>query len=253
MSGVAGIYSSMEHMSLGCFNVGTRFHLIDNTLHLSDLRYEVWWYQGSSDLLGYIQGSGNTVGWDVEYLANPQAEGVEFTFIGSAMKFTDASVKSGFGHITLAGANLQMSNISFNGVCQAMAVADNTTHVSGTLSNVILYDDTSTSPVSGQCANQPGDTNRKNFALDLGSDNVNLFIAGLSGGELQGLAYVGGGSKRLHAHLRIIQPTVQAYSVFQGNTPAILMDRTGSLVELTGANSIHPSTSAGPLMSREAR
>lgn len=249
MSGVAGIYSSMEHMSLGCFNVGTRFHMIDNTLHISDIRYESWWYQGSSDLLGYIEGTGNTVGWDVEYLANPQVEGVEFTFMGTAMKFADASVTSGFGHLAFATANMQMSNISFNEVCQAMTVANKSTHVSGMLSNVILYDDTNTSSVSGQCANQPGATDRKNFALDLASDNVNLSISGVNGGYVQGLAYIGGGgSGPAHARLRIAQPTVQAYSAFQPSTPAFMTDGARSIVDLTGSSWIHASASAGAMM-----
>jgi hypothetical protein len=248
--GIAGIYSSMEHMSLGCANVGTRFHLIDNTLALSDLRYEMWWYQGSSDWWGWLEGSGNHVDWDVEYLANVQASNIEFSFSGLAMKFTDATVGSGFGGVTFAAANMQLSNISFNEVCQGMAVANTTTHVTGNISNLILAADTTTSSVSGQCANQSGATNPSNFALHLASDNVNLFINGLNGSDVQGVAYIGGGGVGPpHGQLHVAQPAVQAYSAFQSNTPAFMTDSTGSVVDLTGLNWIHPSPSSGPVVS----
>ena len=49
------------------------------------------------------------------------------------MKFTDATVKSGFGTMIFAANELQLSNISFNEVCQAMAVANATIHVSARL------------------------------------------------------------------------------------------------------------------------
>lgn len=238
-SGVAGIWGSIKDSSLGCANTGIKFKNIDNTLLLSNLHHEMWWYQGSSDWFGYLEGSGNHVDWDVCYLANPQISNVEFSFTGVAIKFTDCSVVNGFGTVTFAANNMQMSNISFNEVCTAMEVANSTTHVTGTISGMILAADTTTSGVSGQCQNQSGATNALNFPIRLNSDNANMFFNGAQVSFTQGLALVGGGNVgTVHGQVHFSQFVVSNYSAFQNNTPLLLTDSTGSIADANGLDDV---------------
>jgi hypothetical protein len=211
-SGVAGIYSSMRNLSLGCFDRGIKFSRIDTTMYVSNIRHDIWWFRGSSDVLGYTEGEGNRIDWDVQYLANLQADGIEFVNSAVAMKFTDATVKSGFGEITFAANELQLSNISFNEVCQAMAVASPTTHVSGRASNVIAYADTVTSDAR-QCAGmQPA-------LFDLSSNNVYLRMHNLSVGFAQNVATIGGG---VSGYLGLSGTRVQRYSAFAPGAIALV-------------------------------
>lgn len=248
-SGVNGVYSGMDRDSFGCLTEGTKFHMVDNTLMLSRLRYELWWEQGNAQWWYAMEGSGNHVDWDVQYLSNPQINDVEFSYSGLAMKFTDASVASGFGNITFAAANMQGSNVSFNEVCQAMAVASSMTHVTGNFANVIIAGDTTTSGVAGQCQNRSGISNPLNFALALNSDNANVSINGLNGAILNGLATIGGGGTgSVHGQLHMqMTPGVSAFASYTSGLPAILTDSTGSVVDVAGYNAIFPANaSAGP-------
>ena len=134
-------------------------------MYASNIRHDIWWYRGSSDILGYTEGEGERIDWDVQYLANLQADGIEFVKSAVAMKFTDATVSSGFGTMIFAANEFQLSNISFNEVCQVMAVDGPKTHVSGGLCNVIAYADTVTSDAK-QCAGA------RPALFDLSSDNI---------------------------------------------------------------------------------
>jgi hypothetical protein len=246
--GVSGVYSGMDRDNFGCFNVGTRFHFIDNTLNLSRLRYEMWWYQGTAQIWYAMQGAGSHVDWDMSYIANPQVNDVEFTFSGTAMKFTDDTVVSGFGPVTFGVSHMQAKGVSFNEVCQAMVVADGTcsgctaatAHVSGRLTNTILYTDSSTSPVAGQCARARG------YAIDLSSDGAQVYFDGLDAGYVQSLAHIGGGtSSGAHGQLYINNVTVQKYSAYAAGAPGVATDATGSYVEFNGTPLFYPNTAAG--------
>ena len=212
-SGVAGIYSWMRNLSLGCFDRGIKFSKkIDTTMYAANVRHDIWWYRGNSDVLGYTEGRGNRVDWDVQYLANLQADGIEFVNSATAIKFTDATVSSGFGKVTFAANELQLSNISFNEVCQAIAVANRTTHVSARLTDVIAYADTMTSS-STQCAGV------RRSLFDLSSDNVDVRMQNLSVGFAQNVAAVGGGAS---GYLGLSGIRVQRYSAFAAGAVALV-------------------------------
>jgi hypothetical protein len=213
-TGVAGIYTRMSDMFLGCFIRGTKFHRIDNTVYVSDLRYILWWYPASSDVLGFTEGDGNKIDWDLQYVANIQGDGIEFSQSATAMLFTDDTVSSGFGRLLFAVNEMQLANVSFNEVCQATALATGTTHVTGVLTNVIAYADTLTS-TTNQCAGK-----NKNF-FSLQSDNVDLTIDNLRGGHLETVGIIGNGN--FTAKLRLKgSVTVQKYSAFNFRDPAFV-------------------------------
>lgn len=235
-SGVFGVGTSLEHLNLGCARTGIKFRLIDNTLNLTDIHHELWWYQGASDWWGWMESGNSHVDWDMCYLANPMISNVEFAFSQVAMKFTDCTVSSGFGNITF-GAFLQGTNISFNENCQAMTVAGPATHVNGNLLNVLAYSDSTSSPVAGQCANQTGATNPANYFFQLNTDNVDLYMESLSGGLVQGLVLAGGGAVgAVHGQVHISNLVQFNYSAYQSNTPLLLTDTTGSIVDVADLN-----------------
>lgn len=236
-SGVAGIYSGMDRDNICALGaVGTRFHMIDNALNLSRLRYECWWFQGNSQWWYAMQASGHT-DWDVEYLANPQVNDVEFAFGGTAMRFNDACVTSGFGNVCFAVSDMQAKGVSFNEVCQAMTVTSTQTHVSARLQNVILYTDSTTSPVAGQCAQASP------YALNLASDNANVSIDGLDGGFVQNLAKIGGGnSGAVHGQLHLANVQVANYSAYANGAVGVQTDSTGSFVMFGMGPLMYPST-----------
>lgn len=239
--GVTGIYSGMERDSFGCLNTGTKFRRIDNTLMLDDLRYELWWYQGTSQWWWIMQDNGH-VDWDIGYLANPQVKNVEFSFGGTAMKFTNETVSSGFGNVTFALSDMQGSNISFNENCTAMTVASASTIASFDLTNVIAYTDSTTSPVSGQCAQA-----QSNF-FNLGSDDVNGTLTNLEGGYMQSLATIGNGtSGQLHLGGKV---EVQNFSAYANGAPLVTA-AANSDVDFQTTPVAYPSTTftAGALCS----
>lgn len=243
-NGIAGSGTSIEHVNFGCPITGIKFRQQDVPLVLNDLHHQMWWYQGSSDTLGWMEGNSH-VDWDVCYLANPMITNVEFAFTGVPMKFSDCSVTSGFGLTTFAMSNAQAVNVSFNEVCQAMLVASSTTHVTGNFTNVILYTDTTTSPIGGQCVNQTGPLNQANSALDLASDNVLMWFNGLAVGFVQSLASIGGNnSGSVHGQLHINQLVVSNYSAYQNGTPLIATDTTGSFADVTTLDDVFTSASS---------
>jgi hypothetical protein len=211
-SGVAGIYSWMRNLSLGCFDRGIKFSKIDTTIYAANIRHDIWWYRGNSDVLGYTEGRRNRVDWDVQYLANLQADGIEFVNSAIAIKFTDATVTSGFGKMTFAANELQLTNMSFNEICQAITVANGTTHVSARLTNVIAYADSLTSS-SRQCAGVA------TTLFDLSSDNVYVRMHNLSVGFAQNVATVGGGTS---GYLGLNGIRVQRYSAFATGAIALI-------------------------------
>jgi hypothetical protein len=252
-NGVFGSYSGMDRNNFGCFNVGTRFFRIDNTLNLSRLRYEMWWYQGSANWWYAMEGASH-VDWDVRYLANPQVTDVEFSFSGTAMQLSEDGVTSGFGQIHMALGHIQAKGVSFNEVCQAMTVAAGTTggstptpvpasqaSVTGRFTGSIIYTDSTSSKTAGQCAQATP------YAINLASSNADVYFDGIDGGWFQSLAYIGGGSG---GQLHLANTTVQQYSQYAAGAAGVVAN-TNSLVEFVGTPLFYPSGSftAGALCS----
>jgi hypothetical protein len=231
-SGVSGIATWMHNIYFnGCFNVGTRFHRIDNTIHASNLRYDNWWNANNAAVVKYIEA--NKVDWDIAYLANMQADGIEFFQSYRAMQFTNDSVTSGFGTVTFAANDLQLTNISFNEVCGAMVHATANDRSAGTLSNVILYQDTSTDCV----------TSTPN-AINLNGAYGNWMISNLMGGYVQTLAAIDSTSSLVFNGV-----DVQKYSAFGTGAPAFALSNGGSLwFGGSVPRAIRPGTGAGPMV-----
>ena len=129
-SGVANHYSLIADNYLGCLHKDIKFNRVDNTLNLDHNHEFLLWYQGSIQVLGYVETIGG-LGWDVNYLANVQVNGGEITWKRIGILLTDQTVTNGFGGLTFAGANWKVTNFEFNEVCRAMAVASGTTHFNG--------------------------------------------------------------------------------------------------------------------------
>jgi hypothetical protein len=252
-NGVFGSYSGMDRNNFGCFNVGTRFFRIDNTLNLSRLRYEMWWYQGSANWWYAMEGASH-VDWDVRYLANPQVTDVEFSFSGTAIQLSEDGVTSGFGQIHMALGHIQAKGVSFNEVCQAMTVAAGTTggstptpvpasqaSVTGRFTGSIIYTDSTSSKTSGQCAQATP------YAINLASNNANVYFDGIDGGWFQSMATIGGGAG---GQLHLSNVTAQQYSKYSAGAAGVVTG-AGSLVEFVGTPLFYPSSdfTAGPLCS----
>lgn len=241
-TGVASFYTYFEHMQLGCFNIGTKFGKIDNVVDMHDINYDVLWYQANPNVWGYMEGdsghTGNKISWDMYYLSDLHADGIQFYQDWASIRATDASVGSGLGTVTFGGEGLQLSNITFNQVCQGIILASSTTHFTANFSNVLLNVDPQTSAVSGQCgANWP-------YAFNLNSDNANVKFTNLDVLFAQTILQLGGGTGGF-AHLanfssKNYSAYVNAGAAFKVNTGAAL-DANGDMNALFTTNS-----SAGP-------
>ena len=232
-SGVAGIWTHLEHVWFnGCFVRGTKFHLIDNTVSMHDLRYDNWWYSDHTPVVTYMEA--NKVDWDLQYLANAQASDIEFLQSYRAIQLTDATVNSGFGNVTFAANDLQLANVSFNEVCQAIVPTASTTHGSGALSNVIAYGDSTTN-----CYGTP------TYMFDFSSNSANWDISNLDAGYVQSLMNVGASST-----IKLNNADVQAYSEVSAGAVAFNIQAGGELLlSGTPSNAIRPAAGAGQLYS----
>ncbi len=240
-TGVSNLYSHVNHMYLGCFNVGTKFSRVDNALDFTDVNYTIWWYQFSSDLVGYTEGDvanpGHKVDWDMYYLANIKAVNIEFVQSYIAIRANDLTVNSGLGAVNFGAQALQMANVSFNGVCRAVAMGSNTTHFSARMVNVIANADTQTSSPT-QCAGA------NPYFFDLRSDNVDVAISNLDGYLVQSLAGVGGG---ISGTLHINGARLQNYSAYAPGAPGFEMFAGAALDMPSDLNAIRTSNAgAGP-------
>jgi hypothetical protein len=212
----------------------------------------MWWYQGSANWWYAMEGASH-VDWDVRYLANPQVTDVEFSFSGTAIQLSEDGVTSGFGQIHMALGHIQAKGVSFNEVCQAMTVAAGTTggstptpvpasqaSVTGRFTGSIVYTDSTSSTTAGQCAQATP------YAINLASDNVNVYFDGIDGGWFQSLASIGGGNS---GQLHLANVTVQQYSRYAAGAAGVVAN-TNSLVEFVGTPLLYPAnSSAGPLCS----
>lgn len=240
-TGVATIFTSLEHLYLGCFNRGTLFHQVDNGIDLHDINYTLWWYPFSSDVIGYTEGDtthqGHKISWDMQYLADMHAEGIEFYQDYTSIKVTDATVMSGLGSVTFGAQGLMLSNINFNQVCNAITMAASTTHFSGSFSNVLLNVDPQTSNAT-QCAGEVP------VAFNFNSDNVDVRLSNVDVLLAQQILNIGGGTGGL-AHVWGIRS--QGYSAYFNSSPAFQV-QSGAGLDVPGdLNALFTTNaSAGP-------
>lgn len=228
-NGVAGIGLTLDHIRfIGCFNRGTRFHLVDNTVHMNDLRYDDYWNQGNVPVINYIET--HKVDWDMQYVANPQATNIEFYQSWKSILVTNDTVVSGFGPVTLGMANLQGANISFNEVCQAIVPATPNAIFTGTISGVIVAGDTGT-----LCYNAP------KYMFDMSGNSGELTFNGMQVGFVQTLADVG------ISTLRINGLDVQSYSSGGTTGAPLFAISSGSILCISGTsiNTLRPASGAG--------
>lgn len=231
-TGVAGIDSGMNDIYFnGCFNVGTRFHRLDNTMELTNLRYDPYWYIGTVPVQTYIET--HKIDWDMEYIANPMAANVEFYESWKSIYIKNGTVTSGFGTSSVGVANLQGSNISFNEVCQAISPDSSTDRGNGTIVGGIVYRDTS----SGACPGAP------TYMFDLSSNFADWTLHGMHGGDVQGVAAIGSTSS-----LRATDLTIQQYSFFGAGATAFALSSGGGLSLLPSTLSIGSAVGAGNMM-----
>ena len=230
----------MHNMNLGCFNIGTRFNLVNTIVDIQNASYRIWWYSGSSDVLGYTEGdaahNGNKIDWDMNYDEALRANGVDFEQSRAAIRATDATV----GTRTLAAEGMQLSDINFNDVCQAVVLTSTTAHFSGRISNVIMNIDPQTSGVSGQCGQEWP------YAFSLNSDNVDLSLEAFTSLQSQSVAIVGGGNS---GTLRMPGSPRAFYSFYTTGSPAFQLS-AGSSLSAPDVEGIVPiGTTSGPVIS----
>lgn len=241
-TGVATIFSSFEHLYLGCFDVGTRWNQVDNGTDIHDANYTLWWFPFSSDVIGYTEGdsthNGHKIDWDASYLADIHAEGIEFYQSRTAIRVTDACVTSGLGQVCFGGQAWMMTNINFNQVCEAVELAASDTHFNGTFSNIALNVDPQTSNAT-QCAGYLPN------AFNINSNNVNLTISDLNALFVQTIANIGSGTGGI---LRMRGLKMDNYSAFFNNSPAFNINTGGVLDMPSDLNALFAVTpaNAGP-------
>jgi hypothetical protein len=224
-NGIAGIATWMQNVWFGCFTRGVRFHQVDNTVSLHNLRFDT--YTNLPPVVTYMEA--NKVDMDIAYLANPQMSDVEFYQSWRPIQLTNATVTSGFGNVTFALANLQGTNISFNEVCQGVVPTSSGVYGVGDLTNVIAARDTT----AGSCPTAGA------AFFDFSSSNANWAITNLRGAYMQTVADLGPGG-----NLRLTSADVQQYGAFAAGGVAFGVD-SAALLQISGTpfNAIRPSTS----------
>jgi hypothetical protein len=211
-----------------------QINLIDNTLLLDNHRYDMYWNIGSIPMLAYTEG-GHKVDWDLHYVANMQANNIEFFESWRSVQLTNGTLTSGFGTISAAASALQLTNISANEVCQFIAPTDVSARGDGSIANLILARDT-TSPTL--CA---GNTD---VMMDLTSNFALWKIMNLRSGDLQTVASIGPSST-----LQITGASIPAYSFFSAGANAFKVSAGAELV-LNGisARDILPAGGGGTVI-----
>lgn len=235
-SGIAGINSFMENIYLnGCFNVGTRFSRVDNEIRVSNLNYWPWWYINQSAVEAYI--ALNKVDWDAQYLANIQGNNIIFGRSFRSIQLRNGTVSSGFGNVTFAGNAWQLTNVSFNEVCQAVSIpGGNGTVTSGvSIVNAIVYGNT-----TNNCpANSP-------IMFDLSSDLASWSLDHVQGGYVDTLAAIGHGAA---GGLKLNDVDVAKYSAFTAGRTAFMVSANTSFVMSGGEmRAIRANAGAGAVI-----
>ena len=242
-TGVGTIATYIEHSLLGCFTRGTKFHYVDNAIDIHDVNYQIFWYQFSSDLVGWTEGDANHIGnkidWDIQYLADLHAEGVQFYQSYAAMMGTDATVSSGLGNVTFAMQAGQMANMNFNQVCQALILAANTTHFSARMANIALNVDPQTSYPQNS-VNQCGSAFP--YAFNVNSNNAHVAINNLDGYYVQSVANIGGGTA---GEFSVFGMRTKNYSAFANGANAFNVN-TGAVLDIPADMNALVSTATSP-------
>jgi hypothetical protein len=250
-SGVANMYSDISNNYLGCFHKDVKFNLVDNTITWDKNHEFLLWYQGSTQVFGYIYGGAGGLGWDVNYLANIQVSNSEITWKRLGILLTDGTVTNGFGSLTFAGANWQVHGLQFNEVCRAMAVAATTTHFgggpAGNAVGVSVFDNTIAS-VDTQFSGAPSGGSPQCASVtpnlfDFASDNVSVVFSGLNIGYANSIINIGAGAA---GFVEVIGMRAQQYSVYTAGLPAYKA-QSNAILDLIGDQfSTTPATGAGP-------
>ncbi len=240
---ITGTYSGLDHIWAGCFAICLRFRSVNDTMHLTDIHVRDLWQINNANVVRFMED--HLVGWDVEYLDNATADGVEFYKTHQAITLADAPARYGAGLLRHAAENLQLVNVAFNQVCQAVAVQNGTTQVSAGFTNVIGQSDTDT-----DCA-------AASF-FDFSSDEADVTFDGMRistvGRGFMALGAGGGGRVRIDG-LRLGSP-LQAggtpddgYGYLRGATrPAGFTLARGSVLTVpTGLQDVKAAGGAGPI------
>ena len=239
---ITGTYSGLEHIWAGCFEVCIRFRTVNDTMHLNDIHVRHLWQVGNANVTAYMER--RLVGWDVGYLDNATGEGIEFYKTRVAMRFSDGRARYGAGALTHAAEHLQLTNVAFNQVCQAMAVENGTTQVSAELGNVIGQSDTDTG-----CA--------ADAFFDLASDNVDVTFNGLRIGAVgHSVMAVGGGRLgRVQVHGVVVSSPLQpggtpydGYGYLGKGAAGFVLARGSVLSVPTGLEGVKAAAGAGVLV-----
>jgi len=245
---IAGTYSGLEHIWAGCFNVCLRFKSANDTMYAFDVHVRDIWQIGNASVVDYMET--HLTGWDVEYLDNLQGFGLEFYKTWQAMYFADSSAVYGTGTITHAAENLQLTNVLFGVVVQAIQLQSGTTAVSIEFANVIAQSET--------------DTNRAaSYLFNLASDNADVTFNGLrvaaTGNAI--MAVGGGTSGRVRINGLTVGSPLQAgmaspisgYDYFATGAAAFYLAHGSALSIPTGVQSVQAAAGAGPITSCVAK
>jgi hypothetical protein len=153
-----GTFSWLNNIFLDTHNVGIRWKNVNDTMKITNFHQRNLWHYNSAEVLAYRET--NLIGWDVQYLDNIMADGLEFFQCAIAIKLTDSTVNNGgLGTITQACGYWTLSNVQFNLCKQAMKVAAGDTSGQILMQNVVAQSDI----VSGSAAD---------FFFDFGSDDM---------------------------------------------------------------------------------
>ena len=178
-----GTYSRITNFFSGGLVRGIKFDRVNDTMHVHNVHHRGLFYASTPSLVDYIKT--NKIDWDVGYLDNLLATGIEF-FMSTAMRFTDQTCLGN----THSAFNITFDNVQFNLVRCAMQVAADDTTVTGVMNNVVLQ------------SFSDGIVQSSDTLLQLGSDNLDLDIHNLRVNDAGGvIAAIGGGaSGRLGIH-----------------------------------------------------
>lgn len=222
-----GTYTRLTNIYTGAFVNDVKFSNVNDTMYLANLRHRNNYYSSNSLVVAYMYS--NRICWDVNYLDNPQINGVEFFQCSIGMRFTDATV----GSNTHSLYNGQLDSISFNLVKQAAVVAANTTTVKFTASNVLAQQDT-------------GD-GYFNTLFDFSSNNADVRIGQLSVPGTGGTIFnIGGGTG---GALQITNTNVLSYGALSSGAVGFNVAAGANLYIPTGSLNITAGSGAGAIFS----
>jgi hypothetical protein len=242
-TGVGSIYTHFEHLHLGCFNTAIRFNRVDNVVTIDDFNDQVFWFQFSRDVVGYMEGdsthTGHKIGWDMNYVADLIVNGAHFYQDWAAISANNQTVTSGLGPLTFAVQGMHLTNVGFNQVCQAIVLGTNAIF-EGRMTNVFLNTDFQVSS-STQCSGY------WKSAFNLNSNNAELTITNLKVYLAQIIATIGGGTTGI---LSIHGIHVGGYANYINGDPAFVVASGASLDIPHDLNGIFTTNgSAGPIIS----